>query len=83
MAQLNFEKEIVNYRNRFLKSVVFDLLIRFGKTEIRSMVDKCVSEIEGDRCENSGSSKHLYQPIGDGYVCIACGFSTIPRDCKG
>ena len=45
---LNPGSAIVNYSNRTVKSVIHDLLVKYGKTEIEYIIDQCVSEIEGD-----------------------------------
>lgn len=34
MASIDISKEVVNYRNRFLREVIFDLVVRFGKDGI-------------------------------------------------
>ncbi len=39
---------MVNYSNRTVKSVIHDLLVKYGKTEIEYIIDQCISEIEGD-----------------------------------
>jgi hypothetical protein len=45
---LNPASAIVNYNNRIVKSVIHDLLVKFGKIEIQHIIDQCVVEIEGD-----------------------------------
>lgn len=39
MAQINIEKIIVTYRNRFLREVLFDLVVKFGKESISHILD--------------------------------------------
>ena len=46
--ELNVASILVNYSNRTIKSVIHDLLVKHGKTEIEYIIDQCVSEIEGD-----------------------------------
>lgn len=48
---LNPGSAIVNYSNRTVKSVIHDLLVKYGKTEIEYIIDQCVSEFEGDATE--------------------------------
>lgn len=48
MAQFDVAKAVVNYRNRFLKSVIHDLLVKYGKRDILYIIAECISEIEPD-----------------------------------
>ena len=48
---LNAASAIVNYSNRTVKSVIHDLLVKYGKDEIVYIIDQCVCEIEGDATE--------------------------------
>ena len=92
MAQFDVAKAVVNYRNRFLKSVMHDLLVKYGKRDILYIIAECISEIEPSNpllitTEDDGSRwvqledyMYLQGNLSKAGACPDCGGSGLHND---
>lgn len=66
--ELNTASVLVSYISRPIKSVVYDLLVKYGKRDILYIIDECISEIE-TRPENTSG---LTTRAADGEAVCVC-----------
>ena len=92
MAEFDVAKAVVNYRNRFLKSVIYDLLVKYGKRDILYIIAECIPEIEPSKpllitTEDDGSRwvqledyMYLQGNLSKVGACPDCGGSGLHND---
>lgn len=65
MAELNIEKEVINYRNRFLKSVLHDLFVKYEKRNLLYVIAECIHEIYGNYPINTEADGSQWLSLDD------------------
>lgn len=85
MAELNIEKEVINYRNRFLKSILHDLFVKYEKRNLLYVIAECIHEIYGNYPINTEADGSQWLSLDDydggltqraadlGWTCEKCG----------